>query len=225
MQRSPEDRREILRQFIQEKKAEGKFNVQQWASSAGVGKNSLYNFLNGHSDALDLATYAKLARAVGVPSHRLTGDEPETPSPTAIMVTGHIEAGEFQDAVEWDQSRWYAVDVPIPARFRKKAKALQVRGPSMNMEYPDGSIVVWVDQLDFRAAQNEDHVIVYSYSKDDTIEATVKELRITDGRQWLWPRSHDPEHQQPVEITNPAEHVTRIEIQGIVLGGYKPRVH
>jgi SOS-response transcriptional repressor LexA len=225
MARTPDEKREVLRAFIQERKAQGSFNVARWAKDAAVSKNSLYNFLNGHSDALDLLTYQKLARAAGVPLHRLTGDAPDQPAPSAIWVAGHIEAGAFQEAVEWDQSRWYAVDVPVPTRFRSRAKALEVRGPSMNKEYPAGSVVVWVDHLDFRAPKDGDHVIVYAYAHDDTIEATVKELRITDGRQWLWPQSYDPDHQQPVEITNPPEHVSRIEIQGIVLGGYKARVH
>lgn len=94
----------------------------------------------------------------------------------------------------------------------------------MNLEYPEGSIVVWVDQLDFRPAAHEDHVIVYSYAKDDAIEATVKELRIVDGKSWLWPRSSDPAHQAPVDLASPPTSIKRIEIKGIVLGGYRPRV-
>jgi SOS-response transcriptional repressor LexA len=220
MERTPDERRDILRTFIN---ANG-LKIAKWAKAAGVGKNSIYNFLNGHSDGLDQLNYAKLARAAEVPVHRLTGDTPDPPSPTTIWVAGHIQAGEFQDAVEWDQSKWYAVDVPVPARFRKKAKALEVRGPSMNMEYPEGSVVVWVDQLDFRPARDGDHVIVYSYATDDGIEATVKELRIVDGKDWLWPRSHHPAHQVPIDVANPPENIRHIEIQGIVLGGYRPRV-
>jgi SOS-response transcriptional repressor LexA len=219
MERTEDERREILRAFIGEKG----LKIAKWAKCSGVDKNSIYNFLNGHSRSLDPRTYAKLARTAEVPLHALTGDMPDPPSPTTIWVVGNVEAGAFVDAVEWDQSRWYAVDVPVPARFRKRAKALEVRGPSMNLEYPEGSIVVWVDALDFRPARDGDHVIAYSYASDDTIEATVKELRIADGRQWLWPRSLDPAHQQPIEITDPPAHVKRIEIQGIVLGGYRPR--
>lgn len=227
MERTPDERREILRTFIQERKAKDpKFNVQRWAKESAVSKNSLYNFLNGHSDGLDHITYAKLARTAGVPVHRLNGEQPEPPSPTSIWVVGKIEAGAFQDALEWDQSRWYPVDVPVPERFRKRARALEVRGPSMNKEYPEGSVVVWVKTLDFRPARHEDHVVVYAHAHDDGIEATVKELRVDDdGRQWLWPLSWHPEHQVPVEITNPPEHVREITIEGIVLGGYKPRIH
>lgn len=219
MERTADQRREILRIFIQEQG----LRIARWAKESGVDKNSIYNFLNGHSQSLDLRTYGKLARTAGAPVWRLTGDSPEPPSPTSIWVVGHIEAGSFRDAIEWDQSRWYAVDVPVPQRFRTKAKALEIRGPSMNLEYPEGSVVVWIDQLDFRPARDGDHVVVYSHAADERIEATVKELRIAEGREWLWPRSNHPAHQQPVDVANPPEEVRRIEIQGIVLGGYRPR--
>lgn len=220
MARTPDDRRNILRQFMKSRE----LKVARWAKRAGVNENSIYNFLNGHSDGLDLRTYAKLARAEEVPVWRLSGDQPEAPSPTSLWVSGQVEAGHFRDAVEWDQSQWYAVDIPVPERFRRVAKALEVRGASMNLEYPEGSIVVWVDVLDARPPVNEDHVIVYAYAPDDTIEATVKELRIVGGRQWLWPRSDDPAHQAPIDVLNPGDHVRRIEIKGLVLGGYRPRL-
>jgi phage repressor protein C with HTH and peptisase S24 domain len=116
------------------------------------------------------------------------------------------------------------VDVPVPQRFRGSAKALEVRGPSMNLEYPEGSVVIWVDMLQFRPARDGDHVIVFAYALDDTIEATVKELRIAEGKHWLWPRSTDPAHQAPVDMDNPGEQIKSIEVKGIVIGGYKPRV-
>jgi SOS-response transcriptional repressor LexA len=225
MERTPDERREILRHFIQEQKAkDDDFNVQRWAKLSGVDKNSIYNFLNGHSKSLDGRTYGKLARTLQVPVHRLTGDMPEPPSPTAVWVTGTVEAGEFREAIQWDHSRWYAVDVPVPDRFRRVAKALEVQGNSMNLEYLPGSVVIWVDMLDFRPPRDEDHVIVYAYDVRGHIEATVKEYRITDGKRWLWPRSSDPAHQVPIDPDNPPEGIEAVEVKGIVLGGYRPRV-
>jgi SOS-response transcriptional repressor LexA len=220
MERTPDERREILRQFIQE----NKLKIARWAKDSGVDKNSVYNFLNSHSNSLDLRTYGKLARSSGVPIHRLTGDAPEPPSPTALWVVGTVEAGSFREAVEWDQSRWYSVDVPVPDRFRKVAKALEVRGNSMNLEYRPGSVVVWVDALDFRPARSGDHVIVYNHARDGRIEATVKEYRIQDGREWLWPRSDDPSHQAPIDPSNPPENIREVEVKGIVIGDYRQRI-
>jgi SOS-response transcriptional repressor LexA len=221
MLKSADERREILRRYIKD----NNLKIASWAKASGVPKNSIYNFLNLHSDSLDHLTYAKLARQQGIPVYRLTGEIPEAPSPTTLWVAGHVEAGMFREAVEWDRSEWYSVDVPVAARFRGMAKALEVRGPSMNLEYPEGSIVIWVDVLNSRLPQNGDHVIVYAYAKDDSIEATVKELRIADGKRWLWPRSSDPAHQAPVDLDNPGAEIVSIEIKGIVVGGYRPRVY
>lgn len=220
MVRSADDKRDILRRFMNERK----LKAGPWAKRAGVSANSIYNFLNGHSEALDLLTYAKLARVENVAASSLSGEQLEPPSPTALWVAGHVEAGAFREAVEWDRALWYAVDVPVPNRFRRVAKALEVRGPSMNLEYPEGSVVVWVDFLDARPPANGDHVIVYAYAADDSLEATVKELRIVNGKRWLWPRSDSPEHQLPVDVDNPGASIRRIELQGLVLGGYKQRV-
>jgi phage repressor protein C with HTH and peptisase S24 domain len=220
MERTPDERREILRAFINERG----LKIARWAKESGVDKNSIYNFLNAHSNALDPRTYGKLARTAEVPVWRISGDAPEQPSPTAIWVSGSVEAGAFHEAVEWDRSRWYSVDVPVPERFRRRAKALEVRGYSMDLEYRPGAVVIWVDFLDFRPPRHEDHVIVYSHHRDGKVEATVKELRIDDdGKRWLWPRSTKPEHQQPVDVDTPPDEVESIEIKGIVIGDYRPR--
>jgi hypothetical protein len=100
------------------------------------------------------------------------------------------------------------------------------RGFSMDLEYRPGAVVIWVDFLDYRPPRHEDHVIVYAHNVDGKVEATVKELRIDDdGRQWLWPRSSKPEHQQPIDVANPPADIATIEIKGIVIGDYRPRVH
>ena len=222
MDKTPDEKREILRRFIKD----GNLKIARWAKDAGVDKNSIYNFLNGHSQSLDLRTYAKLARAAESPVWRLTGDDPEPPSPSSIWVVGSVEAGAFREAVEWDQSLWFAVDVPLPSRFAGKAKALQVRGTSMNADYPQGSIAIWVDTLDFRPARPGDDVVVYSVNKDGKTEATLKELRADDtGKRWLWPRSHDPHHQAPVDLESPPDDINEIIIKGIVVGCYRQWHH
>lgn len=220
MDRSPDERREILRRFMNERG----LKPASWAKASGVSANSIYNFLNGESEGLSALTYGKLARTAQVPAWRLSGDQPEPPSPTSVWVCGSVEAGAFQEAVEWDRSRWYAVDVPVPPRFRGKARALEVHGNSMNLEYPNGSVVMWVPVLDVRPPQDADDVIVYSYAKDGTVEATVKNYRVLNGRKWLWPMSNDPLHQMPVEVDEPGDSVERIEIVGLVIGGYRPKV-
>jgi hypothetical protein len=94
----------------------------------------------------------------------------------------------------------------------------------MNLEYRPGSVVVWVDVLDFREPRNGDHVIVYSVARDERIEATIKEYRLQNGHEWLWPRSDDPAHQTPIDPANPPEGIHEVLIKGIVIGDYRQRV-
>ena len=222
MEKTPDQRREILRAFIKD----NDLKVASWAKSSGVDKNSIYNFLNGESRSLHPRTYAKLARAAQVPTWQLSGDEPDVPSPTAVWVSGSVQAGVFKEAVEWDRDDWFAVDVPVPSRFRGQARGLRVDGVSMNQEFRPGSIVLWVKMLDYRPPRHEDHVVVYSYRRDDTVETTLKQLRFDDqGNQWLWPQSDHPDHQVPVNTQSPPDEIKLIEIVGIVIGDYRPRHH
>lgn len=220
MEKTADERREVLRRFIQ---SHG-LKIARWCKESGVDKNSVYNFLNGHSQSLDMRTYAKLARTAEAQVWQLSGDQPEPPSPTSIWVTGYLQAGSFREAVEWVDSDWYPVDVPVPTRFRGRAKALEVRGASMNIDYPEGSIAVYVDMLDFRAPKNGDDVVVHCTRADGMVEATLKEYRLDDdGKHWLWPRSHDPLHQAPLNIDEPDDVGCEITIKGIVIGSYRPR--
>jgi SOS-response transcriptional repressor LexA len=221
MERGPDEKREVLRRFIVERG----LKPGPWAKQSGVSVNSLYNFLNNHSDGLEPITYAKLARQAQVPVWRLTGELPEAPSPTSMWVSGTVEAGAFREAIEWDRSLWYSVDVPVPVRFRGKARALETRGPSMNRVYPEGTIIIWVPMLDFRTPRDGDRVVVYAHRTDGTIEATVKKLVEADGRRWLWPESDHPLHQAPLDVTEPDAGISHIEIEGIVIGSYKPEHH
>lgn len=220
MEPTPDQRRDALRRFMQE----NGLKAGPWAKRAAVSANSIYNFLAGRSDSLSVTAYGKLARAAEVPVWKLTGERPDPPSPTAVTVGGHVQAGDFREAVEWDEADRYLVDVPVPERFRRQARALEVRGPSMRDLYREGSVVVWVPMLDARPPRDRDRVIVYREDVNGLIEATVKELRYEDGQEWLWPRSDHPAHQQPINPREPGDGIERVEIVGLVVGSYQPEI-
>lgn len=220
MERTSDQKREILRSFINQRGVK----IARWAKELGVDKNSIYNFLNGHSQALDLRTYAKLARSASVPVWQISGDEPETPQVSGIPVVGEVQAGIFAAVTNWDEATWGYIDVPVPDRFKTKARALMVRGHSMNLDYRDGSMVVYVDMLDLRSPADGDHVIVHRKRHDGAIEATVKEMRIIEGKAWLFPKSDRPEFQAPIDPEAVDPKIASVEIIGIVIGDYRARV-
>lgn len=212
-----DSRREALRRLMLERGLRPK----QWSVRAGVNVNSIYNYLNGHSKSLEHETYFRLATAEQLPIWRLTGERPELPSPTSVWVSGEAQAGTWRVFVEWDQSMWYAVDVPVPTRLRTSARAMQVGGRSMDLVYQPGDVVLWAACYDFRAPKNLDRVVVYRTRTDGMIEATIKEYREDATGRWLWPRSSDPTFQEPINLDQRLNDITSIEIVGIIVGSYR----
>jgi hypothetical protein len=75
----------------------------------------------------------------------------------------------------------------------------------MNLVYPEGTVLVCADLYEL-GEEGEPipgkKYIVRRIASDGRIETTVKEVGRDDkGTWWLWPRSNDPEHQQPIPLT------------------------
>lgn len=146
-----------------------------------------------------------------------------------LEVRGAVQAGLWAEAVEWPPDEWQTITLPRPDAHRNHF-GLKVRGPSMNLVYPEGTFLVCVPYLDYGGTlQDGDHVIVERW-QGDSVEATVKELRqAQDGTIWLWPRSDHPEHQSPIALPrNGDDHPeydgsSEIRITAIVVADYRIR--
>ena len=129
-----------------------------------------------------------------------TGVEPLAAAFVTLEVRGQVQAGSWSEALERPADEWEVVPVPRPDGHRHYF-GLRVRGASMNLEYPEGTILVCVPLEDYHhRLASGDHVIVRRrHPVTGLFESTVKELRLDERRRsWLWPRSTDPEHQTPI---------------------------
>lgn len=145
------------------------------------------------------------------------------PGARAGMVVGAVAAGVWREALEWPEDERYEMPLFPDDRFPGARRfGLEVRGPSMNLYYPPGSVVVCVRFLDIdRAPKQGDRVVVQRYDQDQ-VEATLKEFVVDEqGRKWLWPRSSDPDFQQPWPVIRQGEAKDRLEIWALVVGSYK----
>lgn len=148
---------------------------------------------------------------------------------TRFSVIGAVQAGLFQETYEWPESDWREGFMPhAPKRFPHAMRwGLDVRGPSMDRDYPEGSVVVfvWCDDIGQPEPAHLDHVVVTRRDENDRIEATLKEFRIhDDGSRWLWPKSTDPNFQQPWPFkATSLDEGGSIEIIGIVVASYQER--
>lgn len=207
---------ELLLQRIDERLAALDISERKACLNAKVDPGSIQR-IRHRGTAPKIATLAALEKELRVPTNYFVdaakvgvGTSPAQLSLSrpleTIYVRGFVQAGVWRPAVEWDAQDWYAYTVPHDTRYPGVNRyGLEVRGSSMNLRYPDGTIVVVARYADIgEMPQPGDKVIALRRARTgDEYEATVKELvRDERGRYWLWPRSDDPEHQQPIPLTD-----------------------
>jgi SOS-response transcriptional repressor LexA len=138
-----------------------------------------------------------------------------------LAVIGAVEAGTWIEETEWSEEDRYELGVPLPARWAGvPVHGLEVRGDSMNLLYPNESIV-WVVPLSYSPGSPKDGDIVVAVHRgqDGTYERTLKEFRRgPDGQKWLWPKSTSPEHQAPVSFSG--KKTDEVVVVGCVISAY-----
>ena len=142
-----------------------------------------------------------------------------------VRVLGSVEAGHWVEAMEFFEADQYEIEIPKPkSTSRNKAFGLEVHGTSMNLHYPDGTVLVCVKLNDLeRDLRDRDHVIAIR-KRGGEVEATCKEVRMTGGEAWLWPQSSDPKHQTPIKAAfDGAADEDTAEIDSVVIGAYIDR--
>lgn len=136
-----------------------------------------------------------------------------------IEVIGAVQAGAWLEALQWETDERYSVAVPISDKYHR-VYGLEVRGPSMNKRYPEGTVIVCVKPQEYGEEPKPGKRVVVERRNDQGLhEATVKELRADDsGLRWLWPDSTDPNYQTPIRTDGGED----VEITGIVIGSWQP---
>lgn len=125
-----------------------------------------------------------------------------------VPVKAAVQAGVFSESAEWDPDDWYDVAVPNdPEIAGLELFGAEVRGPSMNLRYPQHSVVVctapWQDNETPKPGKR---YIVERRRLDGSVETTVKLLhRDPDGGLWLIAESDDPRYQRPIPIAGETE--------------------
>lgn len=211
--------------------------IREWRERKGLSQEALGE-LSGMTGAqisrlenakrrLKTEDLRRIAVALGVPWQELLGDL-QLPALqrrrlSSVMVRGRVEAGVWQESVEWPPEDWYPITVPETDEFSGVEKyAVEIRGRSMDKIFPDGSIAICVPIYAFNREIPSGAVVHVQRSRiDGGFESTLKEYVVEpDGRIYLWPRSTDPDHQAPIRYDDRADAV--VQIRGIVVGDYRP---
>lgn len=200
---------ELLLSIIDRRRKEvGIPSERKLTIQAEVGIKSIKHIRDGHAPRPD--TLAKLAAALKIPASMLLDAaaseqvqmtvQPERRL-TRVPIKGVVQAGVWREAIEWPPSDWIPITIMDNGKFPGTERfGLMVRGSSMDLLYPEGTMVIVVRYGDIgRGPAPGERVIVLRRAQDmDAYEATVKEFQIdAKGRRVLWPRSSDPDFQAP----------------------------
>lgn len=140
-----------------------------------------------------------------------------------LYVKGEVAAGVFKEAWEIPEDEWQTfigrADVAAPLKDRY---FLKVSGDSMNMLYPDQSLVEVVAYHGDYPIPPGKRVIVQRKNLSGGIETTVKEYMVDDaGHEWLVPRSTNPTHQS-FRADVAQDGIESIEIIAVVVASVRP---
>ena len=130
-----------------------------------------------------------------------------------VLIKGYVQAGHWAETWELPEEDQYEVPIPNePALTQFTLYGAELRGPSMNRRYLEGSVLIFTDAIE----THEDLLVGKRYvverqRADGLREATVKTLwQDENGRAWLLPESTDPRFQEPIPIDGAEEDTVRI---------------
>lgn len=150
----------------------------------------------------------------------------------SIPVLGEVAAGVWEEAAAIDLANFDEqqlasqgvefIPVDVLGYERARLFSLRVRGPSMNLIYPDGRYVVIAPAAE--AGIRNGDIVVVRRNRAGLVETTLKELVVDEaGVVELWPRSTDERYQEPVRLNPRDQGQDRPVILGVVVADYGRR--
>lgn len=208
-----------MKNRIKEIRNQKGLTILQLAELVGTSDANISRVENGQR-RLDVGWMKKISQALGVSPFELLPQEWQPKGTKTIKVVGHVQAGLWQEARQWNNDEFYDIMIPHYEQYEyKHIYALEVRGESMNEVYPNGTCVVCVPINEWDAEiENGKRVIVERTNPENsTVEATVKEFFKTETGIFLIPKSTDPQFDR-IKID---ETTGDCQITGVVIGSYR----
>lgn len=204
------------------------------ARAMGVPEQTYYSHENGGS-GLRPAVATKYAKKFRVSLEWLltgrgemstaNGAIPYDVELEGLPLLGNIQAGAWVEAAEASEGAGVEmVQVVRDPRFpHARQYALRVVGDSMDLEYPDGSVVTCVSFGDSGLALAEGMIVHVERHRagGQLVEITLKQVQRRNGQIILAPRSSNPKHQALTLDSKDGDN--EVVCRGVVLGGWSPR--
>lgn len=193
--------------------------IKEFREAKGLSQADLADILGIHWQSVHRAEVGKttlneVKRASYADALGVTADELfEQQAFRSVRVKGFVQAGTWAETWELQPEDQY--EVPLPAAPELEGLTLhaaELRGPSMNKRWPEGTALVFADAIE----AGEDFIVGKRYivertRADGLRETTVKKLwRDDDGKHWLLPESTDPRFQEPISVEGGEDDTVRI---------------
>lgn len=225
---------EELHQRLTKARLHAKFETASDAARAlGVKPQTYYAHENGNS-GLRAAVAEKYARKFKVSlDWLLTGRGEMSPGGAipyeneveGLPLLGNIQAGHWVEITDVQEgTNPEMVPVVRDQRFpHANQYALRVVGDSMDLDYPDGSIVTCVRFADSGLALTEGMIVHVERQRagGQLIEITLKYVERRRGSFHLVPHSTNPKWTS-IQLSSSSPD-TEVIARGIVIGGWSPR--
>jgi len=174
------------------------------ARESGLAPSTLVRFMNDEESvhSLSATTEGKILNKYGARPEQAHALERIT-NFIRVPVVGVVQAGLWQAHFMPDE---YVpedyVMAPVDPRYPEIQRvAFKVMGDSMDLLYPQGTIVLAVRFYDLARPPKTGEKVIVVRQTDGVEEATVKEIELlADGRVALWPRSSNPEHSMALIV-------------------------
>lgn len=214
------------------RKRAGYETAAEAARALGVKDQTYYAHENG-SSGLRAEVAEKYARKFKVSLEWLLTEKGEI-SPNGVVpheigiaglpLLGNIQAGHWLETTFADEGAEREM-LPVARDLRfphAKQYALRVVGDSMDLDFPDGSVVTCVDFAESGLALTEGMTIHVERQRGggQLVEITLKFVERRRGEFVLVPRSSNTKYQAFPMSSN--GHDTEVFVRGIVTGGWRP---
>lgn len=138
-----------------------------------------------------------------------------------IPVAGVASGGIFrmQDAVAISRAGVPAMN--IHGVDPSHQYALQVDGPSVDREIPEGAFAICVPLEHMPGGFQHGDLVHLERQRAGLVENSIKEARFGPKGVSFWPKSTHPDHQEPVCIDD-TDADTMVIVKGVVVGSFKP---
>lgn len=214
-----------IKALIAEAMKRKKIGAKPLAKRANLGETAVRDFMKNDHQDIRLLTLKKISSALDMELEDLfsayDGPAPVRLGPQ-LSIKGAVAAGQWCEAYEWPEDDWQTftgrgdVTANIAHRF-----GLKVMGDSMDVIYPEGTIIECVSLFGTAEASPGKKVVVIRKRSDLMIEATVKQLVEIDGELWLTPRSHNPIHQS-FRLGDEQPDIIETRIIAVVVSSVRP---